>query len=591
MRRTGSALVAPLLGGVLLLAAWALGACGSTVSKLPDLPAVPEEERRATWSATIAISSDDRRVYVVNTDSGSITAIDTATDTPLWELPVGVEPRSIALDPRGPRAYVSGFAAGTVSVVDLATGAPLATFATGRRPYGVVVSPDGGVLFVAESGAGAVALFDTGTRERLAAVAVEPNPRGLAVSADGTRLYVTHFMSGHVSVIDVASREVLGVISTGAESNAAQFIAIAPGGQKAYLPHIRSRVSNANLQFDSTIAPLVSVLDLETDTLLRRELLGLDAIDRPVNMPFAVAFSPEGRLLYVVNSGSNDLSIVDLETALGVGHIELGDNPRGIVLTGDGTRAYVLNALSDDVSVVNLGTRTELRRISVAESPLPPQVQRGKLLFFSADHPELARDQWVSCASCHLEGGNDGRTWPFDDGPRNTPLILGLVDSAPFHWSGDRVDLSDFQKTIIDVQGGSGISEDEISDLAAFLGFASFPASPERLADGSLSPIAERGRQLFTAAGCGSCHSGGAFTDGRLHDVGTGIDPRETRGSEFDTPSLLGIYDTALYLHDGSAATLRAVLTTRNAGDKHGDTSTLTEEQVDALVAYLRSLP
>ena len=93
------------------------------------------------------------------------------------------------------------------------------------------------------------------------------------------------------------------------------------------------------------------------------------------------------------------------------------------------------------------------------------------------------------------------------------------------------------------------------------------------------------------AAGCAACHSGDAFTDGLLHDVGTGIDPRETRGSKFDTPSLLGIHNTAPYLHDGSAVTLRAVLTSSNSDDNHGITSTLTELQVDALVAYLRSLP
>ena len=591
MRGGGIARIAPLLSGVLLAVAWLLGACGSAAPTLPELPVIPEEARRFAWSATIAISADDQRVYVVNTDSGSMTAIDATTDALLWELPVGAEPRSIALDPRGPRAYVSGFAAGTVSVVDLATGTSLATIATGRRPYGVVASPDGRVLFVAESGADRVALFDTSSLERLAEIVVEPNPRGLAVSSDGERLYVTHFLSGQVSVIDVGSSEVLEVVSTGAESNAAQSVAIAPDGEKAYLPHIRSRVSNANLQFDMTIAPLVSVIDLGTNTLRRSELLGLDAIDRPVNMPFAVAFSPDGRLLYVVNSGSNDLSVIELETTVGVGHIELGDNPRGIVLTGDGKRAYVLNALSDDVSVLDLGTQTELRRISVAESPLPTEVRRGKILFFSSDRPELARDQWVSCASCHLEGEADGRTWPFDDGPRNTPVILGLADSAPFHWSGDRLDLFDFQRTIIDVQGGTGISDEEIADLAVFLGFGRFGPSPERQADGSLSSVAEHGRQVFEAAGCGSCHSGDVFTDGRLHDVGTAIDPGQTRGSEFDTPSLLGIYDSAPYLHDGSAATLRAVLTSRNAGDLHGETSTLTEEQVDALVAYLRSLP
>ena len=119
-------------------------------SSVPDLPAIPEEQRRASSSAMIAISPDDQRVYVVNTDAGTITAISTQTDASLWELPVGVEPRSIALDPRGPRAYVSSFAAGAVDVVDLSTGAQVTTFTTGRRPYGVVVSPDGLVIFVAD---------------------------------------------------------------------------------------------------------------------------------------------------------------------------------------------------------------------------------------------------------------------------------------------------------------------------------------------------------------------------------------------------------------------------------------------------------
>ncbi len=588
---TGSRLLALLLGGVFLLAASATGGCGSAAWTLPDLPPIRESAWRAASSSTIVISLEDARVYTANTDSGSITAIDTATDAQLWELSVGAEPRSIALDPRGTRAYVTDFGAGTVSVVDLDDATVLATVVTAQRPYGVVVSPDGRVLFVAESGAGAIGLFDTATLERLGTIAVEPDPRGLAVSSDGTRLYVAHFLSGHVSIIDVDSREVVDIVSTGAESNAAQFIAIAPAGGKAYLPHIRSRVSNAILQFDTTIAPLVSVIDLDANALLRKELLGLDAIDRPVNMPFAVAFSPDGRLIYVVNSGSNDLSIVDLETGLGVGHIELGDNPRGIVVTSDGRRAFVLNALSDDISVVDLEARTELERVALTESPLPPAVKRGKVLFFSSDRTELARDQWVSCASCHLDGGQDGRTWPFDDGPRNTPVILGLADSAPFHWSGDRVDLFDFQKTIIDIQGGTGITESEIADMAAFLGFSAFTPSPERQFDGSLTSTAARGREVFDAAGCAACHRGDAFTDGQLHDVGTSIDARETRGSEFDTPSLLGIHDSAPYLHDGRAATLHDVVTDLNVGDSHGVTSNLTDEQLDALVAYLRSLP
>jgi hypothetical protein len=44
-------------------------------------------------------------------------------------------------------------------------------------------------------------------------------------------------------------------------------------------------------------------------------------------------------------------------------------------------------------------------------------------------------------------------------------------------------------------------------------------------------------------------------------------------------------------MHDGRAATLLDVLTTHNKGDKHGKTSHLRKEELDDLVAFLKSLP
>ena len=57
-----------------------------------------------------------------------------------------------------------------------------------------------------------------------------------------------------------------------------------------------------------------------------------------------------------------------------------------------------------------------------------------------------------------------------------------------------------------------------------------------------------------------------------------------------DTPTLRGLWRTAPYLHDGSAPTLRDVLTTRNAMDRHGVTSGLSDAELDDLVAFLRCL-
>ena len=76
------------------------------------------------------------------------------------------------------------------------------------------------------------------------------------------------------------------------------------------------------------------------------------------------------------------------------------------------------------------------------------------------------------------------------------------------------------------------------------------------------------------------------------HDVGTGgDDPSEKMSPAYDTPTLLGIYRTAPYLHHGKAATLADVLTKLNSGDRHGKTSQLTSQQIADLIEFLKALP
>ena len=88
---------------------------------------------------------------------------------------------------------------------------------------------------------------------------------------------------------------------------------------------------------------------------------------------------------------------------------------------------------------------------------------------------------------------------------------------------------------------------------------------------------------------CLQCHAGPLFTDLKSYEVGT-ASATDLPGDEFDTPTLIELWRSGPYLHDGSAATVRDVLTTRNEKNRHGATRHLAPPQIDELAAYLLSL-
>ncbi len=160
-------------------------------------------------SSAIALTADGATLLVVNPDSNSLTLVDTASRAVLAEIPVGVDPRTVAVDDLGQRAYVANRGSGSVSVVDLAARAVVAEVDVGYRPYGVVVSADGSRLYVAVQGADRLVVLDTATLTIVRAIPVADRPSGLALSADpsagsgqaGETLYLTHLLNNTITVL------------------------------------------------------------------------------------------------------------------------------------------------------------------------------------------------------------------------------------------------------------------------------------------------------------------------------------------------------------------------------------------------------
>jgi YVTN family beta-propeller protein len=69
--------------------------------------------------------------------------------------------------------------------------------------------------------------------------------------------------------------------------------------------------------------------------------------------PIEMLFSPDGRVLYVVCEGSDEVRVVDVQSGKVESSIPVGHVPRGIAQSPDGRQLYVTNAWSDTVSVID----------------------------------------------------------------------------------------------------------------------------------------------------------------------------------------------------------------------------------------------
>jgi YVTN family beta-propeller protein len=549
-----------------------------------------------TWSSpdrscTVAVTDDGSRLVVANADSASVSIMDVASRTRIAEIFIDAPVQTVTT--RGSEAFIA-CADGRVATLDLDNLRISALAFGGVELFGVVA--DGDRLFLSDHGASSIRVVDARTLRAIRSIPTEEYPRGLALDRDARRIYVTHFRSGRISVIDTESLNVVQVLSTGVDSNLSQSITLHAG--RAYLPQTRSNASNPALLFDTTVFPTVSVVDLGTGENLSRDRLSIDIVDQPANMPFDAVITSSGKL-YVAHAGSDDVSVIGIVERKKIAHLSVGSNPRGVALSPDERFVYVHNALSGTVSVIDTATDQVTNTMPVTSIPLAPDVLNGKILFHTSALATLAKDRWISCATCHFEGGTDGRTWFFRDGPRNTPALFGVASTLPMHWSGDLDELQDVESTIRTVQAGRGLAEGpshcepvcdqgppnagrskDLDDLAAFM--ASLRA-PRRTT--TRSEAGRRGEVLFAdpQIGCASCHFPPLYTDRRRHDVGT-AGAQERKGSSFDTPSLRGLSDTPPYFHDGSAATLLEVLARHFSNN-------LTPDQKNDLVEFLRSLP
>jgi mono/diheme cytochrome c family protein len=282
---------------------------------------------------------------------------------------------------------------------------------------------------------------------------------------------------------------------------------------------------------------------------------------------------------------------------------DVAAGPTGIAVDTDKDRAVVWSQFELIVNVIPLGVPDladdkgpekvpAVAHFALMDSPhpLPVNLALGRVLFNMVGDERISHDG-RACASCHPDGRDDSLTWATPNGPRRSIMLAGRVaDTAPFSWSGTETTLKEHMGITFDRLKGSGdLRSMELDALADYVQTLTPPPVPPPSPE--LAAKIARGSEIFhsAAAACSSCHSGGSATDNDKHDVQskTNADKSGTCGT-FNTPSLKFVGGGGPYFHDGRYKTLRQLLT--DADRKMGHTAQLSNDDLEALEAYLRTL-
>jgi YVTN family beta-propeller protein len=566
----------------------------------------------------LAVAPDGSRLYAATGEARGVVEVlelPSFKRVATWRTG-GHTPSGMALSADGKTLYVANRFTNTVAVLDVSAagnGRVLAQIPAVREPHQLALSPDGKTL--------AVSNF---------------LPVQAATAPD---------IACELTLVDTAARRVRAntVLYPGAQSLAG--VAFSPDGRFVYALHILSRFGVPITQLDRgwVNTSALTLIEVKDASIFATVLL--DDPDNGAAVPHALAFADGGRRLYVALAGTHE--VLALENSAMVAKLEeffagkvkipnveqkadlnyslsftaafkkrialKGRGPRALAVLpanangagagGGGGDANAADAAARQSVLVATRFSTALEKLDftggdfprvnstllpLGDEPAPDAIRRGEANFNDAS---ICYQQWQSCASCHPDGRADGINWDQrNDGlgnPKNTKSFVFSHVTPPCMITGVRATAEKAVRAGIQHTLGTRQPEQFAADIDEYMK-ALRPLESPFLAEYRAKDPKGRGKKIFDDAGCADCHNGPFLTDRQLHDVGTG--DAEDTGRPFDTPTLHEVWRTAPYLYDGRAATLHDVFTKFNKNDKHGVTSKLSKQDLDALILYVNAL-
>lgn len=171
----------------------------------------------------VVASRASGKLFTANIASNTVSAIEVGTSK-VTQIAVGKGPEGIAISPDDREVWVAHRQDGTLSIIDTATDKVKETLKVGQSPIRVKFTPDGKRVLVSDPQTGDVIVLDAETRKEVKRIQVGGGPVGMVITPDGHRAFVARSQANKVSVINLDDLAVTGEFEPGLQPDGLAFV-------------------------------------------------------------------------------------------------------------------------------------------------------------------------------------------------------------------------------------------------------------------------------------------------------------------------------------------------------------------------------
>ena len=298
------------------------------------------------------------RVYQTNSAGDEVHVIDPATNEIVQTIKDIEVPHGVAFSPDGTRAWISCEAEKNVWVVDTKTARVIQKIPVGGDPNNLSVSKDGKRVFVGIRAApGAVDVLDAASLKNIGSIAVKGAVHNTYVTPDGKYAMAGSIEGKMLTAIDEQTLEIAWELPFDLGVRPMAFEKAADGSTGRIFVQLSGFHGFA-------------VVDFRTHKEVARIKLPSEPGGGPAEggaPSHGIGVAPDGKTLWVDSSYANGVFIYRLSDLQPDGFVKTGNVPDWITFAAD--KVYVANSGSNSVSVIDIATRKEVSRIPVGEVP------------------------------------------------------------------------------------------------------------------------------------------------------------------------------------------------------------------------------